>query len=91
MQPQSMIRPSKFAKKFADLIGAVLMHYTCFQEISVLNLDQDSAILSFCDFSQSLHSISVSVYGLGHDRFLTQNLLFFFHHSVFIRRCIILS
>lgn len=74
MQPQSMIRPSKFVTKTADHIGAVVMPCTCFREISVSNLCQDTSILSFSNFAQSLQPISVSVHGLCHDRFLTQNV-----------------
>jgi len=39
--------------------------------MSDLNLGQDTAMLRFCNFAQSLQSNSASVHGLGHDRFLT--------------------
>jgi len=67
MLPQSMIRPSKFATKTADHIGVVLTPETCFRELSVLNVGQHTAILSFCSFAHFLHSNSVSVHGLVQD------------------------
>jgi hypothetical protein len=47
MTTNFMVRPSKFFTKTTDLIVVVLMLWTCGREMSVLNLDQDTAVLNF--------------------------------------------